>query len=326
MQRSNVTADPVVAAVEAVIAAGAGERLDAPYPVNTPMIRHWAQALGDSNPAYLDAEVAARTRHGGVIAPPAMLGVWTMDTPRKDGGPRDRAMAILEQAGFTSVVATDYEQDYLRQLRPGDHVAERRSIESISQRKDTALGEGYFVTVRYDYEDADGAPVGVGRMRLLKFRPQRRPAAPPTNGQAVNAAEPRPRPRPAINRDTRHFWDGLVAGQIRLQRCSACAQLRHPPGPMCPACQSTDWDTLAASGGATVVSWVTHHHPALPGIPVPHTVLLVDLDEGVRLTTHLASGHHGPVGIGDRVHLVIEEVEEGLHLPLARPARSAEAT
>ncbi|WP_052666578.1 bifunctional MaoC family dehydratase N-terminal/OB-fold nucleic acid binding domain-containing protein [Nitriliruptor alkaliphilus] len=315
-----MTTDGIVEAVRSIVAEGAGEVHHAPDPVNVPMIRHWVRALGDDNPAYLDEEVAAATPHGGTIAPPAMLGVWTMDCPRSDGGPRDRAMRVLDEAGFTSVVATDYEHDYLRQLRPGDRVRERRSIESISARKTTALGDGYFVTVRYDYDDEDGQPVGVGRMRLLKFRPAR-------TGGSPAAPEPAamPRPRPAINRDTAHVWEGYAAGEIRLQRCADCGQLRHPPGPMCPACRSTDWGIELAAGTGTVASVVEHHHPPLPGFELPHTVALVELDEGPRLVSHLAPGESGPLAIGDRVHLVCEAVpgaardgEPDLVLPLIR--------
>ena len=42
------------------------------------MIRNWAEAIGDANPVYTDAEFAARSVHGGLVAPPAMAQVWTM--------------------------------------------------------------------------------------------------------------------------------------------------------------------------------------------------------------------------------------------------------
>src|SRR5690349_21677886 len=45
----------------------------APDPVNLPMIRHWVAAFDDRNPAYLDADAAATTRWGDVVAPPMML-------------------------------------------------------------------------------------------------------------------------------------------------------------------------------------------------------------------------------------------------------------
>ena len=50
----------------------------APDPVNQPMIRHWAYALDDMNPVYLDPEFAEKSRFGGIVSPPVMLQAWTM--------------------------------------------------------------------------------------------------------------------------------------------------------------------------------------------------------------------------------------------------------
>ncbi len=46
--------------------------------MNLPMIRNWTDAIGDANPLYTDAEFAARSVHGELVAPPAMVQVWTM--------------------------------------------------------------------------------------------------------------------------------------------------------------------------------------------------------------------------------------------------------
>ena len=43
-----------------------------------PAIRNWTDAIGDTNPLYTDAEFAARSVHGELVAPPAMVQVWTM--------------------------------------------------------------------------------------------------------------------------------------------------------------------------------------------------------------------------------------------------------
>ena len=46
--------------------------------VNAPMIRQLCEALGDENPVYIDPDFAAKSVHGGLVAPPTMLQVWTM--------------------------------------------------------------------------------------------------------------------------------------------------------------------------------------------------------------------------------------------------------
>lgn len=296
-----------------------GDPLWGPDPVNVPMVRHFCEAIGDANPAYLDEDAASGTRHKGVIAPPAMLGVWTMGTPRNAGGPRDQVLRRLDAAGYTSVVATDYSHDYLADLRPGDRVHERRSIEDLVGPKRTALGEGFFVTSRYDYHTADGTHVGVGRMRLLKFRPPERPAT-----DTPPAPRPTPRrPRPVVNRDVAFFWEGVEARELRIQRCTACDRLRHPAGPMCPHCRSTDWDWVVASGRGTVHSHAVHHHPPLPGVELPHTVLLVELEEGVRVVSEATGMGHRDVRVGLPVELVWKQVDDELVVPAFGPAPGA---
>src|SRR5690606_93608 len=190
--------------------------------------------------------------------------------------------------------------------------------------KRTALGEGFFVTSRYDYHTADGTLVGVGRMRLLKFRPPERPA-----GGSPSWTPRRGRPRPVVNRDNAFYWEGVAARELRIQRCSGCGELRHPPGPMCPHCRSTVWDWVVASGRGTVHSHAVHHHPPLPGIELPHTVLLVELEEGVRLVSEAVGMSHRDVRIGMPVELVWKDVQDGavdedpLVVPAFRPAPGA---
>ena len=89
----------------------------------------------------------------------------------------------LDAAGFTAVVATNLEQEYLRYLRPGDLVTQQVFLEEVSEEKRTALGAGHFLNYRYEFTDQDGALVGRMRFRILKFRP-----APQAEQAAVAAA------------------------------------------------------------------------------------------------------------------------------------------
>ena len=300
-----------------------GER-HARLPVNLAMINQWTDALDDRSPAYVGDDP---------IAPPAMLGSWTLGgkgisgvwTARgespvalEERGPRDHVMRRMEAAGFTSVVAVSYEQTYLRPLRPGDLLSETLTVEDISERKETALGTGYFVTVRHDYLDQNRAPVGIARMRLLQFQPPQRPGNETTPPQAAPK-----RARPPVNRDNAFFWEGVAHGELRIQRCADCSQLRHPPRPMCSACQSTAWDTVTSTGRGEIYSYATHHHPPLPGIKLPLTAVLVALEEGVRIVSTLTGTPPDDVRIGMPVEVVFEDVDQDLVLPVFR-ARVAE--
>ena len=175
--------DPLRARLEEYIGKplGASGTALAPDAVNVPMIRHWVDALDDRNPVYLDEEFAATTRFGGIVAPPAMLQTWTMARPRiegiaeRGGAPgkisSDSPLSALDDAGYTGTLATNSELEFERYLRPGDRLQAATVLESISNRKTTALGLGYFVTWVTTYTDGQGESVGRQLFRILKFRP-----------------------------------------------------------------------------------------------------------------------------------------------------------
>jgi acyl dehydratase len=153
----------------------------APDPVNLPMIRHWAAAFEDENPVYTDAEAAARSRFGEIVAPPLMLQTWTMATPRITGmaerggspveGGRAKVLSLLDEAGFVGTLASNSEFEIVRYLRVGDEVSSATVVESVSPEKQTRIGPGHFVTWVTTYTDAAGEVVGRQRFRILKFRP-----------------------------------------------------------------------------------------------------------------------------------------------------------
>jgi acyl dehydratase len=161
---------------------GSAGALDGPDPVNQPMIRHWAAAFEDHNPVYTDEAVAATTRFGEVVAPPLMLQTWTMATPlitgiaERGGSPvvatEVSPLAVFDEAGFVGTLASNTEFDILRYLRLGETVSASTVIESISPRKQTRIGPGYFVTWVTTYVAGSGDVVGRQRFRILKFRPE----------------------------------------------------------------------------------------------------------------------------------------------------------
>ncbi|MGX1491301.1 putative OB-fold protein/acyl dehydratase [Streptomyces tendae] len=275
-------------------------------PVNAPMIRHWCEAMGDTNPAYTGPHA---------IAPPTMLQVWTMGGLSGHGGRThayDELLALLDEAGCTSVVATDCEQEYAGPLRPGDEITYDSVIESVSERKTTRLGTGYFVTTRTDVR-AGGALAGTHRFRILKYAPAR------SGGGTARGT----RPRPVVNRDNAGFWEGVRRHTLLIQRCTGCGTPRHPWLPGCNACGGADWDTVEASGEGTVYSYVVMHHPPFPAFDPPYAVALVELAEGVRMIGNVVGVPYDKVRIGQPVRLEFRHYYDELVLPVWRAQGSA---
>jgi uncharacterized OB-fold protein/acyl dehydratase len=291
-------------------------------PVNEAMIRQFCEVMGDANPVYTDPEVAASSVHGGIVAPPVMQDVWVMRgfiEPAEPGGPdqgQASLLAVLAEGGLTAIVATNSDQEFFRYLRPGDHLTAHRTIDDVSEEKRTALGPGHFFTVRTSYVDQNGEEVGVQNFRMLVYRPQAGDRA----GERLAGTQSALRPRPAISQDTAFFWEGAKRGELLIQRCSTCGTLRHPPGPMCPVCNSLEWTTIAATGRGEVYSFVVYHYPEVPPFEAPYVVVLVQLEEGVRLVSNLIEIDPSDVRIGQAVEVRFVAVDEELTLPMFVPA------
>jgi uncharacterized OB-fold protein/acyl dehydratase len=310
------------AKLRAYVGRETGPPATGPDPVNEAMIRHWCEAMGDRNPVYTDRAAAEKSVHGGIVAPPTMLQAWSMRgmamaepmDPAKDQ--QLSLHALLTSAGYPSVVATNCEQGYARYLRPGDEVVSRTVIEAISDEKATGLGVGYFVDTRTTFTDQCGEELGWMTFRVLKFKPNQPPAA----AASASAAPAKPRRlAPPLGHDNQWWWEGVAAGELRIQRCKDCGTLRHPPRPMCGKCQSIAWDWIVSKGAGTVYSFVVLHHPPVPGYDYPLPVALVDLDEGTRIVANVAGCAPGEIRIGMRVQARIEAADEQMKLPFFHP-------
>lgn len=129
-------------------------------------------------------------------------------------------------------------------------------------------------------------------------------------------------PAPLITPDTEPFWRGCREGALLLQRCSACGEVRYPPRPMCPACNSMESAWTPASGRGTLFSYTVTHQALTPSLAgkVPHIIVLVELEEGVRMTSNLVDCPPDGVRTGAPVQAVFERVSDELTLPKFRPA------
>src|SRR6266849_6357228 len=116
------------------------------------------------------------------------------------------------------------------------------------------------------------------------------------------------RARPQPTPETQHFWDGTREGELRLQRCNACAKVYFPPRPFCPACAARDVAVFAASGKGRLYSYV---------------IAVVELDEGPRLMTNITQCPQTPeaLELDMPLEVAFEKLDDEITLPLFRPAK-----
>ena len=128
------------------------------------------------------------------------------------------------------------------------------------------------------------------------------------------------RPLPELTSATEWFWTSGADGRLRIQGCTACATLVHPPVPICPACRSTAWEPTLVSGRGSVIGFTVNEHRWHPAFEPPYAIAVVALaeDPGVRLTTSIVGCAPDEVHVGQAVVVRFEQHED-VWLPLFEP-------
>jgi len=128
-----------------------------------------------------------------------------------------------------------------------------------------------------------------------------------------------PEPTP----ETRHFWEGCKMGELRLQRCTDCGHSYFPPRAFCPKCASRDVEVYAASGKATLYSYVINHRPRKDMGTEPHSIAVVELAEGPRMMTNIVGCPQTPeaLQLDMPVQVTFQKESDDISLPLFEPAK-----
>jgi uncharacterized protein len=132
---------------------------------------------------------------------------------------------------------------------------------------------------------------------------------------------------PALTPDNTPFWQGGAQGLLNMCHCAACSRFFHPPGPVCPHCQSQSVGPRAVRGLGKVVSYTVNHQAWAPDLQVPFVVAIVELQEqtGLRFVSNIVGCAPASVAIGMAVQVRFEHVED-VWIPLFEPAVVAEAS
>ena len=138
--------------------------------------------------------------------------------------------------------------------------------------------------------------------------PERGPSgpAPRREREGVSLAKPLPRRTPT----SAPFWDGLDADRVRIQRCDACGAWVHYPRTRCPECLADRLEWHDVSGHGTVLTFTVARQPTARPFAdeVPQLLAVVELDEGVRMTTTLVGVDPGAITVGMPVVPVFDHV------------------
>lgn len=176
-----------------------GKRLG-PYlsfnPVSRVQVWQWCSAMGDRNPLYLDDDYRQKSGFDRVVAPAAMMQMWSMRdvnmeyAPGSTDAPPYQVFDTLSENGFPGNVAVSYDITFHRLLLEGDRAHHYTTVVAISDLKRTGLGEGYFVTERVEYLDQDDKLFAEALITYFQYRPAAQDNTGAEPGDTKNRIEP----------------------------------------------------------------------------------------------------------------------------------------
>jgi uncharacterized OB-fold protein len=129
------------------------------------------------------------------------------------------------------------------------------------------------------------------------------------------------KPIPAVTPQLAPFFEGTRRGVLMVQKCDSCGTLRFPPHELCSHCLSSKASWTPVSGRGEVFSFNVMHQVYHPGFAaeVPYAVVIVQLEEGVRMISNLVGVKPHEIKCGMPVEVVFEKLSEEVTLPKFRP-------
>ena len=118
------------------------------------------------------------------------------------------------------------------------------------------------------------------------------------------------------------FYDHCRNHELRFQRCGDCGSWRHMPRESCRNCGSLEWSWERSSGKGTIYTWTVIHRALHPGFnnELPYAAVVIELDEGVRLVSHVVDVPVEALEVGVPVEVFFEDVTDEVTLPKFRLA------
>ena len=133
----------------------------------------------------------------------------------------------------------------------------------------------------------------------------------------MDLVKPIPRPSPT----TRPFWDGLNERKVQIQRCDGCDSWVFYPRTRCPSCLSDQLIWREVSGQGVLYTYTLARQPTAPHFAdeTPQQLAVVELDEGVRMTSTLVNVEPSDIVIGMRLQPYFDQVTDAVTLLRYQP-------
>lgn len=112
----------------------------------------------------------------------------------------------------------------------------------------------------------------------------------------------------AVGLNAEYYRLAAETGVLHVQRCGGCGLHRHPPRVSCASCGSDVWAWAPVTMRGEIWSWTVTHRVTDPAFLDEGTfaVVVVELDEGVRVVGNTIGIDHTDLRIGLPVRIVLD--------------------
>ncbi|HEY7806566.1 MAG TPA: OB-fold domain-containing protein [Croceibacterium sp.] len=119
---------------------------------------------------------------------------------------------------------------------------------------------------------------------------------------------------PAVNPETKPFWDAAREGRFLVPFCAACGKAHWYPRAICPFCAGDKVEWREASGKGTIYTF-----SVMRRVKEPYAIAHVTLAEGPTMLTNIVNCDFDKLHIGQPVAVVFQETEGGPPVPMFKP-------
>lgn len=132
---------------------------------------------------------------------------------------------------------------------------------------------------------------------------------------------PYSKPLPEMLSETAGFWEATTRGELVIQKCLDCGALIYFPRMICPHCLSRNLGWKRASGRGTIHSYTIMHRVLYDSFAddVPYVYAIIDLEEGVRMTSNVINIAPEAVHVGLPVKVTFIPANADIAIPVFEP-------
>jgi acyl dehydratase len=138
------------------------------YDVTKKDIKHFAQAIGETNPVHYDEDYAKNTRYGTIVAPPLFCQTFTFEDVARDRLPNDGSpveMDVPVPAQRTVGGASSYE--IFQRVKTGDQITVKTTLVDVFTKQGKS-GKLYFIVVETEFSNQRNEPVAKETATYIK--------------------------------------------------------------------------------------------------------------------------------------------------------------